>query len=403
MELVKCGASHPIEECECVCLVNRELESAQQQFEAENTQLTALRDAFLWLEQNAREDLHHFGLAATWPTRGFQLSNAHCSEFGLHIYSDRVEQSYAELKKCLLRLETWRVEALRSARLNAEREAKEAAELFAQVASRERAREEERVANIRARKLRITFACIALGLTVVAWKSITRYAHGHFAASGRDALAKGEVELAVSRFTKALWFRSDDVQTYAFRAEAYRRRGDNNHALEDLNQLIRLKPTHAAAYHSRGCVFYDIAAWNDALRDFQMACELRYKYQDYSRFRIWLLRSRKGEDFGATHELRMYLSNRTSVKGPDWAGSIGKFLAGQISEGAFFSEAESLKRELQPINTICESFFYAGAKRLIDGDPFMAKEYFEAAIKTRSIQQCEYRSAISHWRNLSQK
>ena len=86
------------------------------------------------------------------------------------------------------------------------------------------------------------------------------------------------------------------------------------------------------AYHVRGCEYYDMHNFAAALADFRKSRELGSEFQDYSYYRIWLIRTRSGEKEAATQELLSYLKNRKPHNPPDWPLQVGRFLAGQINE-----------------------------------------------------------------------
>ncbi len=89
------------------------------------------------------------------------------------------------------------------------------------------------------------------------------------------------------------------------------------------------------AYHIRGCENYDARNFAQSLADFRKSCQLGSEVQDYSQYRIWLIRSRSGEKEVATQELVSYLKNRRAQGSPDWPLQIGRFLVDQITESRF--------------------------------------------------------------------
>jgi len=92
--------------------------------------------------------------------------------------------------------------------------------------------------------------------------------------------------------------------------------------------------------------------------------------------------------------LLRYLENRKTGKPDDWAAQIARFLAGELDEPGFFKAAKTRTKTRKP-EQLCEGWFYAGAKRLIDGDKAEAAEYFEKSVGTGEKDYYEYQSAAA--------
>ena len=68
-------------------------------------------------------------------------------------------------------------------------------------------------------------------------------------------------------------------------------------------RAIQAVPQNGGIYHDRGCFYYNAYQFTNALADFRKSCELGSDNQDYSYYRIWLIRARLGEKDAATQEL----------------------------------------------------------------------------------------------------
>jgi len=62
---------------------------------------------------------------------------------------------------------------------------------------------------------------------------------------------------------------------YNNRGTAYAGRGDHDRAIQDLNEAIRLSPTHAYMYRNRGIDFYEKRDYGRAIQDFDEAIHLK--------------------------------------------------------------------------------------------------------------------------------
>jgi lipoprotein NlpI len=128
------------------------------------------------------------------------------------------------------------------------------------------------------------------------------------------------------------------------------------------------------------------------LADLRRACELSHSARDYSYFQIWLVRTKSGERENATAELQAYLDNREPQKGREWPLKIGLFLAGRMTEDDLLKAADDANKRTD-VNQHCEAFFYAGSKRLIDGDRIAARDYFKKCLATNVRDYTEFSSA----------
>ncbi len=83
-----------------------------------------------------------------------------------------------------------------------------------------------------------------------------------------------------------------------------------------------------------------------------------------------------------------------------WAKSIGQFLAGVIDEKALFAAAQ--RRDLETVaGQLCEAYYFAGMKHLIDGDLNTARDYFQKSVDTGIKDYNEYRFSAAELARLS--
>jgi len=159
---------------------------------------------------------------------------------------------------------------------------------------------------------------------------------------------------------------------------------------------MRAPPTSVFAdgqeYHDQGCTDYNSHNFTNALADFRKSCELGSDIQDYSYYRVWILRSRLGETAAATQELAAYLKQRKAHQPPDWPFQIGRFLTGQLPEGDFIKVADNSNDQTSR-EQHCEAYFYAGLKRLIENDKTTAGDYLNKCLATKVETFYEYQSA----------
>jgi lipoprotein NlpI len=116
---------------------------------------------------------------------------------------------------------------------------------------------------------------------------------------------------------------------------------------------------------------------------------------DYPRFRIWLIRSRLGEQDAATTELSAYLKSLQDAQLTDWTAKIGQFLVGTMTEDDLLNvaKASSLNPKQQSVQ-LCQAHYYAGMKYLIASDKDGVNTLLKNSIGTGEKGCLEYVSAV---------
>lgn len=124
-----------------------------------------------------------------------------------------------------------------------------------------------------------------------------------------------------------------------------------------------------------------------AIADYDRVIALNPVGREYARFfrRLAARRVGRSDDLAAL----------TAVVGKwedAWAGTVGRFLAGGISEDELLRiAAEGGKPPVAERE--CEAFYYIGAMRLTAGHPAEAKPFFERAVATGVRSFIEYSQA----------
>lgn len=208
------------------------------------------------------------------------------------------------------------------------------------------------------------------------------------AYNGRGVVkfAQGDYDGAIADYTKTIE-EEPDATVYDNRGLAKKAKGDLDGAIADYSKVIEYQPDNAQAYWIRGCLHYDAHDFPNALADFRLLAG------DGSAFRIWLIRARLGETQAATTELQAYLTSRTAGKPDDWDSQIGHYLTGQLAEPAFLAAAAS--GDSKTDGQLCQAYFYAGVKHLVNGDKATARDYFQKSTATDHKNYDEYSSAAA--------
>ena len=99
--------------------------------------------------------------------------------------------------------------------------------------------------------------------------------HVFYNNRGVDYGEKGEYDLAIKCFTKAIELKPDYALAYNNRGAVYRSKGEHDLAIEDCNEAIRLKHDYAEPYSNRGAAYRNKGDYDRAIRDYDRAIKLK--------------------------------------------------------------------------------------------------------------------------------
>jgi hypothetical protein len=211
--------------------------------------------------------------------------------------------------------------------------------------------------------------------------------------SGIDECSSKNFDAAIADYTQALQVNARNAEAYANRAIARLENGDVAGAMADDSRALELSPNNPDIYACRALARQIHGDFSGALVDYDGVIELSPDDSSSAQlFRQILLRrlGRPPEDFSAT------------VAGwkPGWTKTIGLFVADQLDENTFLAAA-SVKDAVPVANQQCEAFYYAGIKRLCNGDKEGARDFFRKSVATGVDSYIEYRLAISELSRLN--
>jgi lipoprotein NlpI len=213
------------------------------------------------------------------------------------------------------------------------------------------------------------------------------------AERGAVRVYKGDFEGAKTDLAQATQLNPTNITALRSLAFVRKKTGDFPGALAALTNIVRLAPKSPEAFQSLGCTEDDLALYPAALASFQHAVELDSK-MSYSRFRIWLLRTRLGEKDDANRELKAYIELRQGEDGHEWEMCIARFLVGDLTEPDFIAQApKTAIRTTDESGHLCEACYYSGMKRLLAGDQPGAINLFQKCLATDEENFNEYLSA----------
>ncbi len=99
--------------------------------------------------------------------------------------------------------------------------------------------------------------------------------HVFYNNRGIDYEEKGEYDLAIKDFSKAIDLKPDYDLAYNNRGAVYRSKGEHDLAIEDCNKAIQLKPDYAEPYNNRGAAYSNKGEIDRAIEDYNIAIQLK--------------------------------------------------------------------------------------------------------------------------------
>jgi len=210
---------------------------------------------------------------------------------------------------------------------------------------------------------------------------------------GNAKQAKGDLDGAITDCSRAIELDPKDPMAHKYRGVAKKAKGDLEGAIADYNLAIELDPKYSAAYFHRGIAKQAKGDLKGAIDDINGAIE-RNNQDFYPRLFLWLMRSRLGETDAANKELAAFLDKRRNATSEEWTSKIAGHLLGNVSEADLFAAAKSSDAKKER-SLFCETWFFAGMKKLLGGNKAAAADYFRKCIATGQTNFVEYQLAQS--------
>jgi lipoprotein NlpI len=183
-----------------------------------------------------------------------------------------------------------------------------------------------------------------------------------FAARGELKETRGDLEGAMLDLNTAMGLEPTNLTAISTLAVVKRKSDNLPGALAAFLRATEIAPKSADTFQILGSAQNDSLQYTQALSSFRKAIELDEKNY-YSRFWVWMIRTRLGERDDATAELSANLKGRGGDSEHEWELCIGRFLVGELSESNLVAQAGmTAKIPTEVAGHPCEAHYYAGMK-----------------------------------------
>jgi lipoprotein NlpI len=222
---------------------------------------------------------------------------------------------------------------------------------------------------------------------------------------GNAYAGKGENDRAIQNLDQAIRMKPDSPFAFSSRGSAYGGKGEVDRAIQDFDQAIRLQPDYADAYFNRGDAHRRKGEHDQAIRDFDKALQLKpelgdrvawdrgvslFSLQRFDEAAQSFAQRAKADPSDAYAPIWQYLAQtcghrdgaaalEAAAAGLDlgkWPGPVIRFYLGRVSQ------AEVLKEAANPDpknDRRCEADFYLGERGLDQGRVADARLLFQHA------------------------
>ena len=212
-----------------------------------------------------------------------------------------------------------------------------------------------------------------------------------FCARGFSRQSRDDADGALADYTQALALNPKLEDAFYNRGLIRMQQSDFAGAIDDNTQAIALNPKNGAAYFNRGLALFGQGNLNDAQADLNQFCEQMPKDAgtDSARLYLWLIATEQNPKGTADRDLTAQLHNDWNSPPEDLTSKIGNFLAGHMKESELIANAASPDPTHEP-GQYCEVWYFAGMKRLFNGDTTRAISHFQKSLATNQKNVREY-------------
>ena len=206
---------------------------------------------------------------------------------------------------------------------------------------------------------------------------------------GDAFLGKGNYDLAINAYDKAIELKPDFAVAYSNRGEAYAKKGDYPRAVVDydkaieLNPSIELPPNAAVGYNIRGVGFLGKGNYDRAIVDYTQAIKLKsdYPYAYYNRGRAYY---KNGDYDRAIVDYTQVIKLKSDNAYAYFFRGVAYAKKGDYPRAAAdYDKAIELKPSIEPPPSAAETYYHCGADFLGKGNYDLAIKAYDKAIELK--------------------
>lgn len=233
---------------------------------------------------------------------------------------------------------------------------------------------------------------------------------------GVDFANRGEYDMAIAAFTKAVGINPGNAKAYFNRGYVYQQKGDRSQAISDYTAAIAADPRDQDAYGARGYLYAMTEENDKAIADYTQALEISpgdlrvlldrgslyyclgsftEAAQDYRKMieidgsnefiRLLLLtalaKTSKGEYKKSLSDLRAFVKANASE---EWIRTVSKYYLGMdgVNEARLLKSAKTGDDEALTKDHLCNANYFIAEKRLTEGNRKGARESFRKSAES---------------------
>jgi lipoprotein NlpI len=178
---------------------------------------------------------------------------------------------------------------------------------------------------------------------------------------------------------------------YYYRGNIYSFKRDFKKAIPDLDEAVRLDPSLAQAYNSRGFAKFFLGQFEEATKDFGQSINQRPTDQ-YAVLWRYITQFRSGADGRSDLEGIVRVLQQREVDLNEWPAPVISFYRGQSNSQDLLKAAADSNPKKQREKQ-CEVYFYVGQQLLIEGKKSAAIKMLRAAVATNAMNIVEHEGA----------
>ncbi|MCK9199721.1 MAG: DUF3857 domain-containing protein [Gallionella sp.] len=192
----------------------------------------------------------------------------------------------------------------------------------------------------------------------------------------------GLTELAGADYDESLKLAPNDPESLAAAAINAFARVQDAKATEYANKALSLKPTNPSTRRILAYLAYQGKNYREAKRN--LIEELKFRDRSSNGYAtIWLFLAAKRNNEDAQATVKPYLAANKS----DWPHPVLQYL---IGAGSWDQALKGAQEDEDDPSRLCELYFYAGEKSLIEGQYAQAQDFFNKSLNTGVVEYNEY-------------